>query len=292
MFLFSCRKWFWSWEKARLIINSNWSGNFHIHRYSGPVAFTQGRCPRSEAPNFNTTDSYATVPNINISDCDFTVACWIRVLPIGRDVAFEGYTVFWSVSASGNPLSLTLLKNGQSGGIFFRLKQMLRPLNYTKVIIATQKTVPYGKWTHIAATCQGNDIRMYVNGEYQSSNSRNISFPMTEDFDMSSEKLKSYYIGKDPRREFVRSRKFNGSVKDLHVIGVALSSAEISDLYHGKIGWLHCVFKANTNWLQKHSYQRSWRQLIVSGGVLPRITYIGNLRLRGMPFSGFRYIKE
>ena len=144
--------------------------------------------------------------------------------------------MFWSVSASGNPLSLTLLKNGQSGGISFRLKQMLRPLNYTKVITTTGKTVPYGYWTHIAATCQGNKIRMYLNGEYQSSNSRNISFPITEDFDMSAEKLKSYYIGEDPRREFVRSRKFYGSVIDLHVIAAALSSAEISDLYHGKIG--------------------------------------------------------
>ena len=77
---------------------------------------------------------------------------------------------------------------------------------------------------------------MYVNGDYQKSNRRNTSFSITEDFSMSSEKLKSYYIGIDSRKEFSSSRKFHGSVMDLHVIGVALPSAEISDLYHGKIG--------------------------------------------------------
>ena len=112
---------------------------------------------------------------------------------------------------------------------------MFRPLNYTNVITTTQK-IPYDEWTHIAATCQGNRIGMYVNGDYQRSNRRNISFPITEFFSMSSEKLKSYFIGKDPREEFFSSRKFYGSVMDLRVIGVALPSAEISDLYHGKIG--------------------------------------------------------
>jgi len=78
---------------------------------------------------------------------------------------------------------------------------------------------------------------MYVNGDQQRSYGKNIPFPITDDFstDMSSEELKSYYIGKDPRKEFFSSRKFYGSVMDLHVIGVTLSSAEISDLYCGKI---------------------------------------------------------
>ena len=79
---------------------------------------------------------------------------------------------------------------------------------------------------------------MYVNGVQQRPFRKNISFPITDDFstDMSSETLKSYYIGKDPRKEFFISRKFYGSVMDLHVIGVALSSAEIFDLCRGKSG--------------------------------------------------------
>ena len=77
---------------------------------------------------------------------------------------------------------------------------------------------------------------MYVNGVHQSSYRKDILFPITDDYstDLSSEELKSYYIGKDPRKEFVSTRKFYGSVMDLHIIGVALSSAEIFDLYHGK----------------------------------------------------------
>lgn len=187
-------------------------------------------------PYFNTTDSYATVPNMNISDCDFTIACWIRVRPSGRGVAFVTSIIFWSISVRGNPLSLTLSKYVEHGGISFVLKQMFRPLNYTSAISTTRK-IPFDEWTHIAATCQENRIRMYVNGDQQRSYVRNIPFPITDDFstDMSSEELKSYYIGKDPRKEFFSSRKFYGSVMDLHVIGVTLSSAEISYLYCGKI---------------------------------------------------------
>lgn len=114
---------------------------------------------------------------------------------------------------------------------------MFRPLNYTSVVLTTRK-ITFDDWTHIAATCQGNRIRLYVNGDIQRLHRQNISFPITDDFstDMSSDKFKLYYIGKDPRKEFLSSRKFYGSVMDLHVIGLALSSAEISDLFHGKIG--------------------------------------------------------
>jgi len=113
---------------------------------------------------------------------------------------------------------------------------MFRPLNYTNDIITTRK-IPFDEWTHIAATCQRNRIQLYVNGVHQETFREKIPFPITDDFstDLSSEELKSYYIGKDPRKEFAHSRKFYGSVMDLHVIGVALSPPEISDLYHGKI---------------------------------------------------------
>lgn len=199
--------------------------------------YTQGRCPDSKAPYFNNTDSYATAPNINISDCDFTIACWIRVPPSGRGVTLINSIIFWSVSATGNTLSLSLSKYVQHGGISFVLTQMFRPLNYTNVVVTTRE-ITFDEWTHIAATCQGNRIRLYVNGDLQESHRKNISYPITDDFstDLSSDKFKSYYIGKDPRKEFLSSRKFYGSVMDLHVIGVPLSSAEISDLFHGKIG--------------------------------------------------------
>ncbi|KAL9974214.1 hypothetical protein ACROYT_G011228 [Oculina patagonica] len=47
-------------------------------RYDGFVNFTEGRCPGSKAMNFSKVGSYATVPNVNITDCDFTIAFWIR----------------------------------------------------------------------------------------------------------------------------------------------------------------------------------------------------------------------
>ncbi len=214
--------------------SSNIAVFFSCYRYFGTFNFHQGHCPGSRAPNFSKLDSYATVPNINIEDCDFTIACWIRVVS-RRGIKIRNSIIFSSIGASGNPLSLSLTKYTIRGDISLIVSQMFLSLNYTKVTVALRKRT-FKEWTHIAVICQGNDIIMFINGNKERSRKENISFPLTDDFstDISPDFYKSYYIGKDPRKEFFRSGKFYGSIMDLHVIGVALSEGEISDLFNGE----------------------------------------------------------
>ena len=121
---------------------------------------------------------------------------------------------------------------------------MFLSLNYKIVIVATRKML-FEKWTHISVSCQGNDIRMFINGTKERTHKKNTTYPLTDDFssDISPDFHKSYYIAKDPRKEFFRSGKFYGSVMDLHVIGVALSDAEISDLYKGTICYYSLLYR-------------------------------------------------
>lgn len=202
-------------------------------RYSGIDNFIQGHCSGSRAPNFNKLNSYATVPNINIADCDFTIACWIR---LRTSIKIRNSIIFASVGASGNPLTLSLTKYAFLGDISLVLSQMFVSPNYTKITFTTRRKM-FREWAHVAVICQGNNIRMFVNGGNEITHKKNISFPLTDDFstDISPDFHKSYYIGKDPRKEFSKSDKFYGSIMDLHVIGVALSEGEISDLFNGEI---------------------------------------------------------
>ena len=175
-------------------------------------------------------DSYATVPNINITDCDFTIACWIKVVK-HRGFRIRNSMIFSSIGASGNTLSLSLL-----GGIRLVLSQMFLSLNYTTAVVSTRK-MPFEEWTHIAVSCHRNDIKMFFNGRQERTYRKNISYALNDDFSSNTapDFYKSYYIAKDPRKEFFSSGKFYGSVMDLHVIGVALTDAEISDLSEGEI---------------------------------------------------------
>ena len=78
---------------------------------------------------------------------------------------------------------------------------------------------------------------MFINGRQERTYKKNMSYALTDDFssNASPDFYKSYYIAKDPRKEIFSSGKFYGSVMDLHVIGVSLTDAEISDLYEGEI---------------------------------------------------------
>ena len=55
------------------------------YRYFGSVNYTKGWCPGSKAANFSQNGSYATVPNINITTCDFTIAFWVKYIGVDGD---------------------------------------------------------------------------------------------------------------------------------------------------------------------------------------------------------------
>ena len=64
---------------------------FVPYRYSDSGNLTAGRCPGSKALVFyRFSASRVTVPNVNIGDCDYTIACWIRLFPPDQVVVISG----------------------------------------------------------------------------------------------------------------------------------------------------------------------------------------------------------
>lgn len=201
------------------------------------MSFTKGRCPDSKAADFAARKSYATVPSINITDCDFTIAFWMKIPSRDIQIRIRNIVIFWSVSTEGNTLFLSLSK--KLGQFHFVFGQTFLSKNVTSLDVAIGQ-VRFDEWTHLAASCQEGAISLFVNGDLQSiSRDRNNSFlPFQPHYfsDISRGKYKSYYIGDYPlKHRIINIVKFWGSVMDLHVTGLAFTADEIKDLFNGEI---------------------------------------------------------
>ena len=132
--------------------------------YFGSVNFTEGWCSGTKAAHFSQPGSYATVPNVNITDCNLTIACWIRqsTTPPGSNVKAEQSIITVS-SVSGKSYVLTFIKSLRFGYIGGAVQ--LSPYVFAKFIL-TENPIPMYKWTHIAVSCENNnELRLFVDGK-------------------------------------------------------------------------------------------------------------------------------
>ena len=166
---------------------------------------------------FGEEKSHATVPNVNIGDCDYTIAFWIRLYRSNHAAAILGS------SRSGNFLLLLL----NSLNVVICDVVMLDK----KCEVGSSRVAMYN-WTHIAVTCeQDNGFKIFFNGELASIRQSVISLrdsfctvarPPKETFDVDH-----FLISRDPPL----SRLL---IMDLHILGFALPPDEIYDLNRGK----------------------------------------------------------
>ena len=180
-------------------------------RYFDPVNLTEGWCSGSKAAYFSQLGSYATVPNINITDCDFTIAFWIK------SNGFEGPIItLWSISGK---LFYVAIKKST---VFLSVYNTLEKAHFKN-----------NDWNHIAVTCEQFKIRVFVNGS-----ERFLQEQWNEYFFLKPARGETdYAIGNNPA--LLKMPLINGplvgSVMDLYVIGMALSVNNISDMMKGKI---------------------------------------------------------
>ena len=177
---------------------------FVPYRYSDSVNLKEGRCPGSKALVFYRVESRVTVPNVNIGDCDYTIAFWIRFNQ------GDGGAIILGSSGSGKFLALFIFR--------------------TLISICTKASTDYicmesfslgvdrNNWTHVAVTCeQDNRVKAFVNGEIT-----NIT--------KSSSSLSPYPL---PKETFFIYYTDSPVIMDLHILGFALPRDEIYDLYRG-----------------------------------------------------------
>ena len=176
--------------------------------------FTEGWCPGSKAAHFSHNDSYASVPNINITKCDFTIAFWIKSTGVGGPII-----AFRTVS----------------GKLFYiAMKESIIFLSIYNTL--AREDFRISDWNHIAITCDKFKIKVFVNGT-----ERELQQSLNEHFFVSSADHGEPYcaIGNNPHFFKIpllgglTSHSFIGSVMDLYVIGRALSVGEIADIFTG-----------------------------------------------------------
>ena len=176
------------------------------YRYFGTVNHTKGWCPGSKAATFSQNGSYATVPNINITACGFTIAFWVKYIGVDGPVL-----ELWS---KGGKLFYVTVKN-------------------SRLILSIHNAfhLQINHWNHVAVTCQLNKIKVFVNGAEEA-----LIDEWTEYFLSLGHYHSEYIIGNGP--DFVQmpiaNGVFVGAVMDLFVTGKALSAKQVSDLSKGE----------------------------------------------------------
>ena len=177
------------------------------YRYFGIVNHTKGWCPGSKAATFSQNGSYATVPNINIRTCDFTIAFWVKCNGVDGPIL-----ALWS---KGGKLFYVTVKN-------------------SRLISSIDNTfhLQISYWNHVAVTCQLHKIKVFVNGTEEA-----LIDQWNEHFFSSLGRYQpKYIIGNDPGlvQMPMANGVFVGAVMDLYVTGIALSAKQVSDLSKGE----------------------------------------------------------
>ena len=179
---------------------------FVPYRYSDPVNLTEGRCPGSKAMIFNASWSRVTVSNVNIGDCDYTIAFWIRL------IQSNGFAEIVGSSRSGK--ILVLATNGMSAHI---CPEVSTEIYMTCMRISSAVVV--NNWTHVAVTCeQDNRVKVFFNGEIGTITSR--------------PDLRVHFA-RPPKETFFINYYYSPVIMDFHILGFALPRDEIYDLYRG-----------------------------------------------------------
>ena len=179
------------------------------------MKFTEGWCPGSKAANFSHNGSYASVPDINITDCDFTIAFWIK-----------------STSVDGPIISFRTV----SGKLFYiAMKEAIIFLSVFNTL--AKEDFKFNDWNHLVITCEQFKIKVFVNGT-----ERVLQQKWNEYSFVSSDHGQSYcIIGNNPHFFKIRfiaeltTGPFIGSVMDLYVFGRALSLGEILQMFKGNV---------------------------------------------------------
>ncbi|NNF36542.1 MAG: hypothetical protein HKN68_20740, partial [Saprospiraceae bacterium] len=141
------------------------------------------------------SSDYVTIPALNQSFNEFTIAGWIK--RNGDQPSYAG--IFFSRGSKG--IGLNFRDNNQLG---------YHPYYWWN----SGHTVPDNEWTHVALVFEGNQTAIYMNGIRASRNSNDTPLP----FDA------SLYIGADPN---FGSRRFNGQIDEVNIWSRALTQDEI-----------------------------------------------------------------
>ena len=190
------------------------SGNGHNGTLAGPSS-TTGKS--GQALQFDGIDDYVDVGSFDIWEGSLTLSAWIKADDFGihdaRIISKSTGTAeqdhYWMLSTiknNGNKLRFRLKANGQ-----------------TTTLIGNTN-LPAGEWLHVAATYDGANMRLYVNGLEDGS--------VAKAGTISTDSAVGVRIGDNPASG---QRNFKGTIDDMRIYSSALSVAELNALVNGDI---------------------------------------------------------
>ena len=179
----------------------------------------------SEAFQFDGTNGYVSVPDAaSLKPANVTVEGWVWLDPNlpsntgGEQIVFKKNT--WSAWFEGYSLLKLPVANGD--GTSSERFQFVVSRDGDQVVINSQTIAQRGVWYHVAATYDGNQLVLYVNGVPEAS--AVAGFPL--DYDTTP-----LYIGTTGTWQPYLNM-FGGLIDEMSLYDRALSSNEIAAIYH------------------------------------------------------------
>lgn len=220
----------WLFEEGTGKTVKDSSGNGNDGEIEGAPKWVAGKFGR--AMEFDGQSDYIVIKDSDSLDLNqMTVAAWVNLTAYADDQRIitkeEGTADPWSV------YSLQISGTGDT-------KLEFRPtLDGARQRIESVTDVPLDQWTHVAATYDGSEVTLYIDGEIDKTS------PATGEMMVNDKDL---WIGAS---EFYTPRFFNGLMDEAVLFNVPLSQDEIRDLVDVGLGSILAVSRANnlsTTW--------------------------------------------
>jgi hypothetical protein len=125
-----------------------------------------------------------------------------------------------------------------SGGTKLRLR-LKTDDGITSTLVANQGNIGNGVWTHVAATFDGNVMKLYKDGQSVGSSGKSGNLAVNTGV--------AAWIGNNPPQ--ATNRPFDGMIDEVAIWDRSLSDQEISDLYTSQtqISCAGCIHRADEN---------------------------------------------
>jgi hypothetical protein len=169
----------------------------------------------SDAANFDGVNDYVATANEYLYDLSgpLSVAAWIKV---------DTFTKQWQAIVTKGDTAWRLLRDDTNNGVTFACTGL------STLRVASVASVNDGAWHHVVGVYTGSQLQMYIDGVLDNSVASTGAI---------SRNGYSVQIGRNAE---VASKEFDGRIFDVRIYSVALSAADVAELY-GAIG----VWKLN-----------------------------------------------
>lgn len=201
--------------------------------YVGGATLTTGQNGKSSsAYSFDGVDDYIKIPHsnvLNFGNNDFTVSIWLKYSR--QNVKGQSYSAIFIKASNNGPWDgiTTFVDWPHSGKASFRITGKSE-------METSSSRLNSNTWTNFVYVRQGNSLKMYINGAFDSSHN-------TPSINCSNSN--SLYLGCNQTN--TRSQNYMGLMDELRIYNRALSENEIKELFD-KNNNTNAVEITNNDW--------------------------------------------